>query len=120
MKEFVIKNWKIIALCLVSLLFFQKCTQSCNRFNEIEKQEKTIKNLDSLIINKDSVIHDLTIKNANLENLLDVEKSHNNNYTDIATYNQKELLNKIDNLTIENKKLKKENSFLKKTIENNK
>ena len=118
MKEFIRKNWKEILLCLVVLLFFQKCTQSCNRLNEIEYQTDKIGALNNIITIKDSTIHDLTLQNKNLEELLNSEKNHNSNYTDIATYNQKELLNKIDILTKENNSLKKENIFLKKTLEN--
>jgi hypothetical protein len=46
--------------------------------------------------------YELILKNA----LLDSEKSHNDNFTSIATNNQVELLKKVYNLTEENKRQK--------------
>ena len=48
---------------------------------------------------------ELDMKNA----LLDSEKSHNSNFTSIASDNQAELMKRVHNLTEENTKLKEDN-----------
>ena len=55
---------------------------------------------------------ELDMKNA----LLDSEKSHNSNFTSIASDNQAELMKKVYNLTEENIKLKEDNKRQKNLI----
>ena len=55
---------------------------------------------------------ELDMKNA----LLDSEKSHNNNFTSIASDNQAVLMRKVRNLTQENTKLKEDNKRHKTLI----
>lgn len=49
MQKFIKKNWQVI--CIIILLFFsmQKCTQSCNRAGDIERNESRIEQQDSTI-----------------------------------------------------------------------
>ncbi len=55
--ESIKKNWKTILIVILILLFFNKCTVSCNRSNEIDRQTKVI-NQKQLIIDTqhDSII----------------------------------------------------------------
>lgn len=43
-------HWKEILLVLFVLFSLNKCTQSCNRQIKIDKQEKTIQQMDSTIL----------------------------------------------------------------------
>lgn len=43
------QNWKTILIVILTLLFLNKCTVSCNRSNEIEQQTKVIRTKDSVI-----------------------------------------------------------------------
>ena len=55
--EKIKKNWQIIAIVLLLLFGMSKCTQSCNRSAEIDKNVVTIEKKDSLIkVLKDSVV----------------------------------------------------------------
>ena len=114
--EKIKQHWKVILICLLAIMFMSKCSTSCSRGKEIEKQANTIAVLDSTIISKDSIIREMTfdldMKNA----LLDSEKSHNNNFTSIASDNQAELMKKVYNLTEENTKLKEDNKRQKTLI----
>lgn len=55
--ESIKKNWKTILIVILILLFLNKCTVSCNRSNEIDRQTKVI-NQKQLIIDTqhDSII----------------------------------------------------------------
>ena len=114
--EKIKQHWKVILICLLAIMFMSKCSTSCSRGKEIEKQANTIAVLDSTIISKDSIIREMTfdldMKNA----LLDSEKSHNNNFTSIASDNQAELMKRVRNLTEENTKLKEDNKLNKTLI----
>ena len=114
--EKIKQHWKVILICLLTIMFMSKCSTSCSRGKEIEKQANMIAALDSTIIYKDSIIREMTfdldMKNA----LLDSEKSHNNNFTSIASDNQAELMKKVYNLTEENTKLKEDNKRQKTLI----
>ena len=114
--EKIKQHWKVILICLLAIMFMSKCSTSCSRGKEIEKQANTIAVLDSTIISKDSIIREMTfdldMKNA----LLDSEKSHNNNFTSIASDNQAELMKRVYNLTEENTKLKEDNKRQKTLI----
>lgn len=51
------KNWKTILIVILTLLFLNKCTVSCNRSNEIERQAKVIHTKDSVVnVQADSII----------------------------------------------------------------
>ena len=114
--EKIKQHWKVILICLLAIMFMSKCSTSCSRGKEIGKQANTIAVLDSTIISKDSIIREMTfdldMKNA----LLDSEKSHNNNFTSIASDNQAELMKRVYNLTEENTKLKEDNKRQKTLI----
>ena len=50
------KNWKIIALVILILFALNKCTQSCNRANKIDKLSKEIVIKDSIIEVKENQV----------------------------------------------------------------
>ena len=50
------KNWKIVALILLVLFALNKCTQSCNRANKIDKLSKEIVTKDSIIEVKENQV----------------------------------------------------------------
>lgn len=107
--EKIKQHWKVILLCFFAVLWMNRCSVACSRESKIENLEDHIEFRDSLLVDKDSIINvlsnELILKNA----LLDSEKSHNDNFTSIATDNQAELLKKVYNLTEENRKLNDEN-----------
>ena len=105
--EKIKQHWKVILLCLFVVLWMNRCSVACSRESKIEKLEDQVEVRDSLIR---EMTYELDMKNA----LLDSEKSHNSNFTSIASDNQAELMKKIYNLTEENTKLKEENKHQKK------
>lgn len=100
------QHWKVILLCFFAVLWMNRCSVACSRESKIENLEDHIEFRDSLLVERDSIIsmlnNELILKNA----LLDSEKSHNDNFTSIATNNQVELLKKVYSLTEENKRQK--------------
>ena len=105
--EKIKQHWKVILLCLFVVLWMNRCSVACSRESKIEKLEDQVERRDSLIR---EISYELDMKNA----LLDSEKSHNSNFTSIASGNQAELMKRIYNLTEENTKLKEENKHQKK------
>lgn len=105
--EKIKQHWKVILLCLFVVLWMNRCSVACSRESKIEKLEDQVETRDSLIR---EMTYALDMKNA----LLDSEKSHNSNFTSIASGNQAELMKRIYNLTEENTKLKEENKNQKK------
>ena len=105
--EKIKQHWKVILLCLFVVLWMNRCSVACSRESKIEKLEDQVETRDSLIR---EMTYALDMKNA----LLDSEKSHNSNFTSIASDNQAELMKRIYNLTEENTKLKEENKNQKK------
>ena len=105
--EKIKQHWKVILLCLFVVLWMNRCSVACSRESKIEKLEDQVERRDSLIR---EMSYELDMKNA----LLDSEKSHNSNFTSIASDNQAELMKRIYNLTEENTKLKEENKHQKK------
>ena len=105
--EKIKQHWKVILLCLFVVLWMNRCSVACSRESKIEKLEDQVESRDSLIR---EMSYELDMKNA----LLDSEKSHNSNFTSIASDNQAELMKRIYNLTEENTKLKEENKHQKK------
>lgn len=123
MKEWIKKNWKICLMCLFVLLWVSKCSQSCSRNQIIKQNEITINKQDSIIKAKDSVLHDLNMKYESTELLLNSERNHTANFSNIATDNQTSLINKIQELEKNNtylnniiKEYKKENLRLKDSL----
>ena len=108
------QHWKVILLCLFVVLWMNRCSVACSRESKIEKLEDQVEQRDSLLSKRDSIIREMTFE-LNMKNaLLDSEKSHNSNFTSIASGNQAELMKRIYNLTEENTKLKEENKHQKK------
>ena len=103
------QHWKVILLCLFAVLWMNRCSVACSRESKIEKLEDQVERRDSLIR---EMTYELDMKNA----LLDSEKSHNNNFTSIASDNQAVLMKKVYNLTQENTKLKEDNKRHKNLI----
>ena len=118
--EFVEKlkaNWKNILLILLAIFCLSKCTSSCSRGNKIEKQQIEISALQSKL---DSL--GVAYDKQNIE--LSGAKSSIENYKGIATGNQKELIDKVEKLSDENRQLvnkinslTKERDKLKKQVE---
>ena len=110
------QHWKVILLCLLAVLWMNRCSVACSRESKIEKLEDQVEQRDSLLSKRDSTIremaYELDMKNA----LLDSEKSHNSNFTSIASDNQAVLMNKVVKLTEENTKLKEDNKRHKNLI----
>ena len=109
--EKIKQHWKVILLCLFVVLWMNRCSVACSRESKIGKLEDQVEHRDSLIR---EMTYELDMKNA----LLDSEKSHNSNFTSIASGNQAELMKRIYNLTEENTKLKEENKHQKKLNNN--
>lgn len=114
--EKIKQHWKVILICLLTMMWMNKCTTSCSRGKEIERQAKTINVLDSTITSKDSVIRELMFDISMKEGLLDAADKHSENFTSIASDNQLILLDKVSKLSSENKKLSDDNIRLKNLV----
>jgi len=115
------KNWKTIVIVLLLLFSINKCTNSCTRGREIDR-------LNYQIVQQDSALRANNVQIDKLSTRLDDANTSINNYKGIATGNQKDLINKLEeltennknlntkvnNLTKENKNLTKENEKLTK------
>ena len=93
--EKIKQHWKVILICLLAMMCMSKCTTSCSRGKEIERQAKEIAVLDSTIISKDSLIRELMFDISMKEGLLDAADKHSENFTSIASDNQIILLDKV-------------------------
>ena len=114
--ENIKQHWKVILICLLTMMLMSKCTTSCSRGKEIERQAKTIEVLDSTITSKDSIIRELMFDISMKDGLLDAADKHSANFTSIASDNQLILLDKVSKLSTENKKLTDENNRLKNLV----
>ena len=114
--EKIKQHWKVILICLLTMMWMSNCTTSCSRGKEIERQAKTINVLDSTITSKDSVIRELMFDISMKEGLLDAADKHSENFTSIASDNQIILLDKVSKLYSENKKLTDDNNRLKNLV----
>ena len=114
--EKIKQHWKVILICLLVMMWMSKCTTSCSRGKEIERQAKEITVLDSTITSKDSLIRELMFDISMKEGLLDAADKHSENFTSIAADNQLILLDKVSKLSNENKKLADDNSRLKNLV----
>ena len=110
------QHWKVILLCLFVVLWMNRCSVACSRESKIEKLEDQVEQRDSLLFERDSIIREMTFELDMKNALLDSEKSHNSNFTSIASDNQVVLMRKVRNLTQENTKLKEDNKRYKTLI----
>ena len=110
------QHWKVILLCLFAVLWMNRCSVACSRESKIEKLEDQVEQRDSLLSKRDSTIREMTYELDMKNALLDSEKSHNSNFTSIASDNQAVLMNKVVKLTEENTKLKEDNKQHKTLI----
>ena len=110
------QHWKVILLCLFAVLWMNRCSVACSRESKIEKLEDQVEQRDSLLSKRDSTIREMTYELDMKNALLDSEKSHNSNFTSIASDNQAVLMNKVVKLTEENTKLKEDNKRHKTLI----
>lgn len=117
-KETLTKNWKNILLIILVIFSLSKCTSSCNRNIEIKNLNHKIEQLDSTISVRDSIIHDNEFEIVRLNEGLSSERKHNDNFTTIASSNQNELNNKINDLINENRKLKNRIKELENELKN--
>ena len=102
------QHWKVILLCLFVVLWMNRCSVACSRESKIEKLEDQVEQRDSLLSKRDSIIREMSFELDMKNALLVSEKSHNNNFTSIASDNQAVLMRKVRNLTEENTKLKED------------
>ena len=114
--EKIKQHWKVILLCLFAVLWMNRCSVACSRESKIEKLEDQVEHRDSLLFERDSIIREMTFELDMKNALLDSEKSHNSNFTSIASDNQAVLMRKVRNLTQENTKLKEDNKRHKTLI----
>ena len=114
--EKIKQHWKVILLCLLTVLWMNRCSVACSRESKIEKLEDQVEHCDSLLVERDSIIREMTFELDMKNALLDSEKSHNSNFTSIASDNQAVLMRKVRNLTQENTKLKEDNKRHKTLI----
>lgn len=114
--EKIKQQWKVILLCLLTVLWMNRCSVACSRESKIEKLEDQVEQRDSLLFERDSIIREMTFELDMKNALLDSEKSHNSNFTSIASDNQAVLMRKVRNLTQENTKLKEDNKRHKTLI----
>ena len=110
------QHWKVILLCLFVVLWMNRCSVACSRESKIETLEDQVEQRDSLLSKRDSIIREMTFELDMKNALLASEKSHNNNFTSIASDNQAVLMKKVYNLTQENTKLKEDNKRHKNLI----
>ena len=103
------QHWKVILLCLLAVLWMNRCSVACSRESKIENLEDQVEQRDSLLSKRDSIIREMTFELDMKNALLVSEKSHNNNFTSIASDNQAVLMKKIYKLSEENTKLKEDN-----------
>ena len=106
--EKIKQHWKVILLCLLAVLWVNRCSVACSRESKIEKLEDQVEQRDSLLSKRDSTIREMTFELDMKNALLHSEKSHNSNFTSIASDNQAVLMNKVVKLTEENTKLKED------------
>ena len=114
--EKIKQHWKVILLCLFVVLWMNRCSVACSRESKIEKLEDQVEQRDSLLSKRDSIIREMTFELDMKNALLASEKTHNNNFTSIASDNQAVLMRKVRNLTQENTKLKEDNKRHKTLI----
>jgi peptidoglycan hydrolase CwlO-like protein len=112
-KYFLDNYWKVIVICVGVILLMGQCS-SCNRDNRADKDK--------------AMIDSLRLENLHLNDRLNDSKTHNDNFTNIATGNQTDLLKqiesknseiielnkKVNNLTSKVNSLTKENDALRK------
>ena len=110
------QHWKVILLCLFVVLWMNRCSVACSRESKIEKLEDQVEQRDSLLNKRDSIIREMTFELDMKNALLASEKSHNSNFTSIASDNQAVLMKKVYNLTQENTKLKEDHKRHKNLI----
>lgn len=118
------KYWREILLGIFILFSLNKCTVACNRDTTINKQNIEISQKDSIIKVQTDSLNILKIRWNDAQ-------SSQSTYQGIALGNQQELIkqidklkiekdniqNKLDILTTENYKLKKENQQLKSKLQ---
>ena len=82
------KNWQIIVIVILLLFGMSKCTQSCNRSTEINKNITTIEQKDSVI----KVLEDSVVTLNHKIDLLSNDKSNQEKLIE----SQKESIDKIN------------------------
>lgn len=128
--SFIKKNWHIIIICVLFIFGMSQCTKSCNRNQNIKYQNKELHTKDSIIDALNCKVDTLTTSLHYYTALYESEIKHNSNFASIATGNQNELYEQMeqlnneivslknDNITLDNriKQLNKENSALKDSL----
>ena len=121
--EFIKKHGIKILIALLVIFGMNKCTVSCNRGNEIEKQKIEIVQKDSIIkVQSDSLNilkirwNDAQTSQSTYQGIaLDTKQELSNQVSQLTNENNN-LNQKINVLTSENNKLKNENQQLKQQI----
>lgn len=117
------KYWHIILICILFVFGMMQCTRSCNRNQNIRHQNQEIQKRDSIIDNLNLQIDTLSNSIHYYTALYESEIKHNTNFTSIATGNQNELYNQMNQLnnkivSLQNEKIVLENSIKRLNKEN--
>lgn len=115
--------WKEGLIALLVIFSLNKCTQSCNRANEIDKQKIEIFEKDSILKLKSDSLYVLNIRWSDAKNNQSTYQgiALNTKQTLIDSINilkkdKNTLIDKIKKVELENNNLKKENKQLKDQI----
>lgn len=110
------RYWHIIVIIVLLLFAMSQCTKSCSRNQKISGQNKEM-------LAKDSIIDNLSLQVDTLKNslnyyvaLYNAERSHNSDFTSIATGNQNELYTQITDLNAKIVSLQNESIVLNNKI----
>lgn len=110
------KNWKNILLILLVIFSMSKCTSSCSKGRQIDRLEYQIVQMDSVITANGIELDKLNTRLGDAQTSID-------SYKGIATGNQRELVDRISQLTEEKRQLeeqlrreKADNTLLKRKI----
>mgnify|MGYP002517682056 CR=1 FL=1 len=122
--EKIKQHWKVILICLLTMMWMSKCTTSCSQERTIKTIKTELHQKDSVIAVRDSVNKDLNSELTLYKALYDSEKSHNNDVSNISKMTLEELRVKVQKLTNENTNQKriidgltKENQILRTQLD---
>lgn len=114
--SFLKKYWHIIVISVLLLFGMMQCTKSCNRSGNIKLQNIEIQKRDSIIDNLEVQVDTLTNSLHYYIALYESETKHNSNFASIATGNQNDLYNQMNQLNAQILSLQNEKILLDNTI----
>ena len=114
--SFLKKYWHIIVIVVLLMFGMMQCTKSCNRSGSIKLQNIEMQKRDSIIENLEVQVDTLTNSLHYYIALYESETKHNSNFTSIATGNQNDLYNQMNQLNAQILSLQNEKILLDNTI----